>query len=175
MEAYRQYHSIGQYLREHQQHSPKKFQRAHHRPDLHDTAHADLQRFKTHEGEGLEECETNATLDTDSTASTLVSSEDLTELDLNEIGIQEEVLTKGNDSLVLIVAWCENDPANPKNWSRLKRVLCTINVALMGFSCLVASSIDSAVAPQAAATFGVSAVVESIPTGMMISLLLIHS
>lgn len=169
MEAYKQYHNIGQYLRKHQQHNPKKFHQAHHRLDLHESAHADLQRFRTHEGEGLEECQTNATLETDSTASTVVSSEDLTGFDLEEIGVQEEV--KDKDSLVFVVAWCENDPANPRNWSRLKRILCTINVSLMAFSCMVASSIDSAVAPQAAATFGVSAVVESIPTGKNTSLL----
>lgn len=75
---------------------------------------------------------------------------------------------KGEDLEVLEVGWAgPNDPENPKNWSKAKRVASTLLVAYVTFVCLMASSIDSAVLPQAAKHFGVSPVVESLATGRL--------
>jgi hypothetical protein len=47
----------------------------------------------------------------------------------------------------------------------MKRILATLLVSYVTFACLLPSSIDAAIIPQAAKTFGVSDVVESIVIG----------
>ena len=94
-----------------------------------------------------------------------------------EAGLLEDGITlrkrttiegKGDDLEVMEVGWAgPNDPENPKNWNKAKRVTSTLLVAYVSFACLTASSIDSAVSPQAAKHFGVSPVVESLATGML--------
>ena len=60
----------------------------------------------------------------------------------------------------------ENDPMNPHNWSKLKRMCITILVAFIGLIVGFASSVDSAVITQARMEFGVSEVTESLATGI---------
>jgi len=85
---------------------------------------------------------------------------------LDGIDIRDRTTREGKGSLVFVVRWAgEGDSTNPHNWSFAKRSRCTLLVAMVCFVCMVSSSIDSAVAPQAAAAFGVSPVVESIATG----------
>ena len=55
---------------------------------------------------------------------------------------------------------------NPKNRSVARRVGATVIIAAIAFVVTAAYAIDTAILPQAAAEFGVSAVVESIATGM---------
>lgn len=66
----------------------------------------------------------------------------------------------------ILVAWDDTShDMNPRNWSSFKRAGCTLLVAAVCFVCMCASSIDAAIAPQAAKEFGVSDVVESMATG----------
>ena len=66
----------------------------------------------------------------------------------------------------ILVSWDDSShDMNPRNWSSFKRAGCTLLVAAVCFVCMCASSIDAAIAPQAAKEFGVSAVVESMATG----------
>ena len=74
---------------------------------------------------------------------------------------------KNEKSMLFIVGWDEDeDPFNPHNWSDLCRVLTTLMIAAIAFVVTAASSIDSAILPQAAEEFGVSEVVENLATGM---------
>lgn len=76
-------------------------------------------------------------------------------------------VSESRESRVFVVGWAgKNDPLNPKNLSPFLRVITTAIVGAIAFIVTVASSIDIAVLPQAAAEFGVSEVVESIATGM---------
>jgi hypothetical protein len=61
----------------------------------------------------------------------------------------------------------EQDPNDPHNWSIVKRVVLTVNVGLITSVVGLASAIDSAALPQAAAAFGVSSVAESLATGLV--------
>ena len=95
------------------------------------------------------------------------NNEDL-EAALAEHGVKlrQRTTREGNGLDVLEVGWAgERDPANPKNWSKMKRILATLLVSYITFACLLASSIDAAIIPQAAKTFGVSDVVESMAIG----------
>lgn len=60
------------------------------------------------------------------------------------------------------------DILNPHNWSRLTRISATINIAAIGWIVGFASSIDSAILPQATAEFGVGDVTESLATGLFL-------
>jgi hypothetical protein len=82
------------------------------------------------------------------------------------IEVQAIKTHEGDSSLVFVVSWTgQDDPMNPHNWSKFKRVICTLLVSFICFICVMASSIDAAIAPQAAQEFGVSPVVESLATG----------
>ena len=59
-----------------------------------------------------------------------------------------------------------DDPLNPHNWSKTKRVAITLLVASIGLIVGVASSIDSAAIPQASKEFHVSEVTESLATAI---------
>jgi hypothetical protein len=61
----------------------------------------------------------------------------------------------------------ERDSANPHNWSIIRRVVLTVNIGLITSVVGLASAIDSAALPQAAAAFGVSIVAESLATGLV--------
>ena len=63
-----------------------------------------------------------------------------------------------------------DDPSNPHNWSITKRVILTINLGLIAWVVGMASAIDSAALPQAAAAFGVSDVAENLATGLVSTL-----
>lgn len=54
------------------------------------------------------------------------------------------------------------DPQNPHNWSKVRRIGTTFILVAIAFVVTASSSIDAAVAPQAAQHFGVSDVVESL-------------
>lgn len=85
---------------------------------------------------------------------------------LDGVVAQEHTSAKGERSQIFVVGWtCDKDENNPHNWTKAKRVACTLLVACITFVCMTASSIDSAIAPQAAKEFGVSLVVESLATG----------
>ena len=82
------------------------------------------------------------------------------------VNLRKRTTHEGKGLEVLEVGWAgEHDPANPKNWSKMKRILATLLVAYITFACLLPSSIDAAIIPQAAETFGVSDVVESMAIG----------
>jgi hypothetical protein len=59
------------------------------------------------------------------------------------------------------------DPENPHNWPIFKRIIVTMNVGLITWVVGLASAIDSAVLPQAAAAVGVSQVTESLATALV--------
>src|SRR5271154_3701773 len=85
---------------------------------------------------------------------------------LDGVVAQEHKNAKGERSQIFVVGWtCDKDENNPHNWTKAKRAGCTLLVAFIAFVCMTASSIDSAIAPQAAKEFGVSPVVESLATG----------
>jgi hypothetical protein len=87
---------------------------------------------------------------------------------LSEYGVnlRKRTTREGKGPEVLEVGWAgEHDPANPKNWSKVKRISATLLVSFVTFACLLPSSIDAAIVPQAAKTFGVSDVVESMVIG----------
>lgn len=54
------------------------------------------------------------------------------------------------------------DPQNPKNWSLVNRLRTVFVLITIAFVVTAASSIDSAIAPQAAQAFGVSSVTEAL-------------
>lgn len=73
---------------------------------------------------------------------------------------------EGKGEQVFVVGWeGDSDPLNPRNWSTLKRVGVTLQIAAVAFAVCAASSIDAAVLPQGAAEFGVSEVAETLATG----------
>jgi hypothetical protein len=61
-----------------------------------------------------------------------------------------------------------SDPANPRNWSLLKRILVTASLGNIALLVGIAGAIDSAVLPQAAHDYGVGEVPESLATGLVI-------
>lgn len=72
---------------------------------------------------------------------------------------------EGKDGRVFVVGWNgPNDPFNPHNFGALNKARIIVTVGFVGFVVTMASSIDSAVLPQAADEFGVSEVVESLAT-----------
>jgi hypothetical protein len=86
---------------------------------------------------------------------------------LTGIHARDRTTHEGKGSKVFVVGWeGKDDPLNPRNHSTISRVLATLILATIGFVVIAASSIDTAVLPQASAEFGVSEVVESLATGM---------
>jgi hypothetical protein len=68
---------------------------------------------------------------------------------------------------VFIVGYAgENDPLNPHNWSKTRRMVITIIVANIGLIVGFASSVDSAVLQQARKEFHVGEVAEALATGL---------
>ncbi|KAF1993399.1 MFS general substrate transporter [Amniculicola lignicola CBS 123094] len=61
-----------------------------------------------------------------------------------------------------------DDPLNPQNWSFMKRMFATMQIASIAFVVGLASSIDSGVLRPAAEEFGVSEVAESLATGLFL-------
>jgi hypothetical protein len=87
---------------------------------------------------------------------------------LNGIHARDRKTHEGKGSLVFVVNWDgERDPLNPRNISIPTRIWLTLIVSAIAFVMTAASSIDTAILPQASAEFGVSDVVESLAaTGM---------
>jgi len=84
----------------------------------------------------------------------------------NGVNLRKRTTREGKGLEVLEVGWAgEHDPANPKNWSKIKRISVTLLVSYITFACLLPSSIDAAIIPQAAKRFRVSDVVESMVIG----------
>ncbi|KAI9743525.1 MAG: hypothetical protein M1818_002839 [Claussenomyces sp. TS43310] len=101
------------------------------------------------------------------TARTQVSTNTMLGHALNGIHVRDRTTREGKGSKVFVVDWeDENDPMNPRNYSKLVRLGTTLIVAAIAFVVGAASSIDTAIMPQASAEFGVSLVVESLATGM---------
>ena len=68
---------------------------------------------------------------------------------------------------VFIVGYAgENDPLNPQNWSKTRRMVITIIVANIGLIVGFASSVDSAVLQQARQEFHVGEIAEALATGL---------
>jgi MFS family permease len=85
---------------------------------------------------------------------------------LTGIHARDRTTHEGKGSKVFVVGWeGKDDPLNPRNHSTISRVLATLILAMIGFVVIAASSIDTAILPQASAEFGVSEVVESLATG----------
>lgn len=81
---------------------------------------------------------------------------------LTGIHVREDAQT----GKLFIVDWDgQHDPLNPRNYSTPRRIAITLMVSAIAFAVGAASSIDSAIIPQAAADFGVSEVAESLCVG----------
>lgn len=90
---------------------------------------------------------------------------------LDGIHARERTTKEGKGPMVFVVGWeNEHDPLDPHNRSHASRLITTLIVASIAFVVGAASSIDTAIAPQASAEFGVSDVVESLATGKYIAL-----
>lgn len=82
-------------------------------------------------------------------------------------GIQ--VRENGDTGKLFIVEWDgEDDPLKPRNYSNAHRIAITLMVSSIAFAVGGASSIDSAIIPQAAAEFGVSEVAEALCVGELV-------
>lgn len=85
------------------------------------------------------------------------------------VEMRKRTTNDGGDGNVYIVNFRDDDdPLNPHNWSKLKRMRITLLVASIAFIVGWASSIDSLAIKQAAAEFGVSEVVEAGATGLFL-------
>lgn len=74
-----------------------------------------------------------------------------------------------NGRSVLIVEWDgPDDPLNPRNWSRFRRVYATLIISAISFMVGAAAPIDAAVLPQAARDLGVSEVTETLAVGIFL-------
>lgn len=88
---------------------------------------------------------------------------------LTGIYARDRTTHEGKGSKVFVVHWeGERDPFNPRNWSMANKMCTTLVISAIGFAVTAASSIDTAILPQASAEFGVSDVVESLATGVFI-------
>ncbi|KAJ6007280.1 major facilitator superfamily domain-containing protein [Penicillium herquei] len=93
---------------------------------------------------------------------------------LNEAVLQPGVLIQqhntahdGSPEYVFLVKWAEEDGQNnPRNFNMCKRIGATLVVSALSFVVGIASSIDTAVLPQASQELHVSEIVESIATGI---------
>ncbi|KAJ5752644.1 major facilitator superfamily domain-containing protein [Penicillium odoratum] len=84
------------------------------------------------------------------------------------VSIQQHGTTpSGDPEYVFLVEWANEDgKLNPRNFTTGKRVGVTLVVSALSFVVGIASSIDTAVLPQASQDLHVSEVVESIATGI---------
>lgn len=74
---------------------------------------------------------------------------------------------EGKGEQVFVVGWeGPDDPLNPRNWPVARRVSCTLQISLIAAAVGAASGIDATVLPQAAKSFGVGRVAESLATGL---------
>lgn len=173
MQPFRQYRNIGASLREQKAENPDGFHIAHHRSRDHDSFHRTLTRASSRaNNDDSAEVEPVVRLPTrdNSSGTTEVESDADFGPTLDGIEVRDRTTKEGKGSLVFVVGWAEKDAANPKTWSYVRRFVATEIVGLIAFACMVASSIDSAVAPQAAEEFHVAPVVESFATGKIVSL-----
>lgn len=84
---------------------------------------------------------------------------------LDGVNVRDRTTREGKNGQVFVVGWNgDADSFNPHNFSQIKKARTVFTVALVGLAVSMASSIDTAVLPQAADEFGVSAVVESLAT-----------
>lgn len=73
------------------------------------------------------------------------------------------------DKQVFVVGFeGDDDLANPKNWSKTRRVKTTCLVAAIGITVGIASAIDAEALRPAASEFGVAPVAESLATGIFL-------
>ncbi|KAK9234238.1 major facilitator superfamily domain-containing protein [Lipomyces kononenkoae] len=100
-------------------------------------------------------------------ASSQVMGNRVTSYAFNAVQVREKTMLDGQMQQVFIVDWDgERDPANPFNFSTIRRVTATLIVAAVAFVVGMASSIDSAVLSQASADLEVSEVAETLATGI---------
>lgn len=84
---------------------------------------------------------------------------------LDGINARYRSTREGKGGRVFVVGWNgETDPFNPHNFGTLHKACIVLIVGFVGFAVTMASSIDSAVLPQAAEEFRVSQVAESLAT-----------
>lgn len=85
---------------------------------------------------------------------------------LSGIHVRDRTTHEGKAGKVFVVDWDgDQDPLNPRNYSHAYRISITLMVSSIAFAVGAASSIDSAIIPQAAAEFDVSEVAESLCVG----------
>jgi hypothetical protein len=90
---------------------------------------------------------------------------------LTGVQARDRTTHEGKGAQVFVVDWeGERDALNPRNWSLMTRLRTTLVVSSIAFVVGAASSVDTAVSPQASAAFGVSDVVESLATGKLLLL-----
>lgn len=85
---------------------------------------------------------------------------------LDGVEVRDGTTKEGGNNQVFVVHFAHDDPNSPQNWSVIRRILCVLQVAMIGFLTLTSSSINAAVTPQAADALHVSDVVESLAIGM---------
>ncbi|KAF2144652.1 uncharacterized protein K452DRAFT_325166 [Aplosporella prunicola CBS 121167] len=74
---------------------------------------------------------------------------------------------EGKGEQVFVVGWeGESDPLNPRNWSHVRRIGVTFQIAAIAFVVTAASAIDATILPQGAVALGVSEVTETLATAM---------
>lgn len=101
------------------------------------------------------------------TQDVLVQQKDLESSGDSEAFSTEEKDGNGSTNKVITVDWEDaRDPLNPANFNTPKRISVTLLIALVAFVLQAGASSDSAVAPQAAKSLGVSPVAESLATAM---------
>lgn len=88
---------------------------------------------------------------------------------LTGVDVRDRTAQEGGDSSrqVFVVGYHGvDDPTNPHNWPRTRRIFATMLVAAIGAIVGLASAIDASALKYAAEEFGVSEVAESLATGM---------
>ncbi|KAI4160341.1 MAG: hypothetical protein LQ342_005837 [Letrouitia transgressa] len=85
---------------------------------------------------------------------------------LDGVEVRDGTTKEGGNNQVFVVHFAHDDPNSPQNWSVIRRILCVLQVAMIGFLTLTSSSINAAVTPQAADALHVSDVVESLAIAM---------
>lgn len=158
-------------MREQQEINPDGFHTSHHRPGDHEIVHRILTSASSRRhNDDSAEVEPIVRLPSRDSASGTTEVEP--DLDfgppLDGVEVRDRTTKEGKGSLVFVVGWADKDIANPRTWSYVRRMVATEIVALIAFACMVASSIDSTIAPQAAKAFHVGPVVESLATGTLL-------
>ena len=184
MQSYLQYRRLGAELKGLQQQDETRFHRkysqAHHdRSSLHETltsgsfrhaACGDLSYLKAllsiRQQEQEQGEDSQGSLSEINDSGSRSNTNRVVNAELTEAKEQPHITEESsNGSRVFVVEFSADDTDDPHNWSMRYRLFCVLQVAMVGFLTLVSSSIDSAIAPQAATAFHVSAVTESIATG----------